>query len=547
MLSRLQVLRGLTTGKTAVAPAPELVPEAPEVFPELGELPELVTVSRPEVAGRQPLGGGGSVEAPVEASVEPPVAAPEEGSWRSLSRARDAEETKLTPADPGPGSAVAAGSASPVRPKLAVNPGEPSLPPPRPRRLPSVPGGPGPSFIPGTGIPILDRETLTEVTGFPSPSAPPSSNAPQGASWDPWAGSWTGWLLFMRALPDRVRQLDRHQVMALARQIVERARSGDRRARGILGGLLLVIAGTVIAATGGGEAAPETRSPTPGIFTGNGSKRGKSPRVLFQAAASPDQPANYGNFLRRNPFDLTSDDAPSPAPGPVEPVPTAPPPDPGPDVDQVLKSVSLVGTYVSAARQYAILQVKDSPRAQMLEIGDRLELPGPPVESIEVAAIAPREIQVAVRGATRALKMQVEDWKSNAPPAAAPEASAAPAAAAAPNLVAGGDAATAVRKIPRAELDHYLENLHTVLTQVNLQPAYQNGRQVGFRIGNIERGSLLARLGVDNGDVVRFINGQRIDSVQSAYQVYNILRDSTNVEMTVLRNTRPVVLRYLVY
>ena len=53
--------------------------------------------------------------------------------------------------------------------------------------------------------------------------------------------------------------------------------------------------------------------------------------------------------------------------------------------------------------------------------------------------------------------------------------------------------------------------------------------------------------GVQDGDTLRFVNGQRIDSVQSAFQLYNILKESTNVEITVLRNTRPVTLRYVIY
>jgi hypothetical protein len=105
----------------------------------------------------------------------------------------------------------------------------------------------------------------------------------------------------------------------------------------------------------------------------------------------------------------------------------------------------------------------------------------------------------------------------------------------------------AVLRISRRELDSHLDNLNLLLEQVNIQPVFEAGYPAGFRLTGFQRGSFLDRSGLKNNDVVRSVNGRRIDSVQSVFGLSAILRVSTNVEVTVLRGSAPVTLRCVIY
>ncbi|MBI2944829.1 MAG: PDZ domain-containing protein, partial [Candidatus Wallbacteria bacterium] len=102
------------------------------------------------------------------------------------------------------------------------------------------------------------------------------------------------------------------------------------------------------------------------------------------------------------------------------------------------------------------------------------------------------------------------------------------------------------RKVPRGEVDKHLQDLAGLLGTMRIQPYYDGGQPSGFLVTNIRPGSFIDQVGMTNGDILRFVNGQKIDNVQSAFQLYNIFKNSTNVEVTVIRDQRPVTLKYVI-
>jgi general secretion pathway protein C len=75
-------------------------------------------------------------------------------------------------------------------------------------------------------------------------------------------------------------------------------------------------------------------------------------------------------------------------------------------------------------------------------------------------------------------------------------------------------------------------------------PVKEDGRIVGVRIGNVGKGSLLAKLGIRNGDQIKSINGFSVTTPEQALKAYAGLRTASDLTVTVKRKGKPVTLDY---
>jgi general secretion pathway protein C len=84
--------------------------------------------------------------------------------------------------------------------------------------------------------------------------------------------------------------------------------------------------------------------------------------------------------------------------------------------------------------------------------------------------------------------------------------------------------------ISRKIIDGALSDLSHLATQARIVPAPN-----GFRIFAILPDSLYARIGVENGDVIRRINGYDINSPDKALEIYQKLRDASRIQLEIER------------
>jgi general secretion pathway protein C len=80
-------------------------------------------------------------------------------------------------------------------------------------------------------------------------------------------------------------------------------------------------------------------------------------------------------------------------------------------------------------------------------------------------------------------------------------------------------------EIQKNVIDSALSNLNTLATQARLVPSFRNGVANGFKLFQIQPGSLYAAIGIQNGDVITRINGYEINSPDKALEIYQKLRD----------------------
>ncbi len=98
--------------------------------------------------------------------------------------------------------------------------------------------------------------------------------------------------------------------------------------------------------------------------------------------------------------------------------------------------------------------------------------------------------------------------------------------------------------IQRSLLDKLLGDMNGLARTARIIPASANGRATGFRFVAIRPNTFYARIGLQNGDVVRAINGHEMTSPDRALDVYSKLRSASHLNLAVLRGAQPINIDY---
>lgn len=98
--------------------------------------------------------------------------------------------------------------------------------------------------------------------------------------------------------------------------------------------------------------------------------------------------------------------------------------------------------------------------------------------------------------------------------------------------------------IQRGLVNKILENQAELMRTARIIPHEQNGRVVGVKLYGIRRNSLLGRLGLQNGDMLRTINGFDMTSPDSALEAYARLRNAEHLSVSVVRRGQPQTIDY---
>jgi len=97
--------------------------------------------------------------------------------------------------------------------------------------------------------------------------------------------------------------------------------------------------------------------------------------------------------------------------------------------------------------------------------------------------------------------------------------------------------------IRRQDLQKATGNLNALATQARIVPAKKEN---GFRILNIRNGSLYQKIGIQNGDIVRSINGIEISSPDKALEAYSRLQSASNISIDIIRRGGNQTLEYTI-
>jgi general secretion pathway protein C len=99
-------------------------------------------------------------------------------------------------------------------------------------------------------------------------------------------------------------------------------------------------------------------------------------------------------------------------------------------------------------------------------------------------------------------------------------------------------------QVQRSLVDKLLSNQAELMRSARVVPHEENGRVVGVKLYGIRRSSLLGKLGIQNGDMLRTINGFDMTSPDSALEAFAKLRSANNLSVAMVRRGSAVTMEY---
>ena len=137
-----------------------------------------------------------------------------------------------------------------------------------------------------------------------------------------------------------------------------------------------------------------------------------------------------------------------------------------------------------------------------------------------------------------------------ATPAAA--ATPAPTAPAAPGGNEFGDLDKSIQcnggncTIERALVDKALGNLTGLSAMARFVPSMRDGKPNGFKVYAIRPNSLFGKIGLQNGDTIKQINGNEMSTPDQALSLFTKLRSASHLTMQVERRSETVTMDYTI-
>lgn len=101
-------------------------------------------------------------------------------------------------------------------------------------------------------------------------------------------------------------------------------------------------------------------------------------------------------------------------------------------------------------------------------------------------------------------------------------------------------------EIPRRSLEAALGDVAARAADARFVPALQGGAMRGFRALAVQPGSFIAGMGIEDGDVIRRIDGYAIDSAQKLLELYQRIPGASRVTVEVERAGQIVRREYLI-
>ena len=101
-------------------------------------------------------------------------------------------------------------------------------------------------------------------------------------------------------------------------------------------------------------------------------------------------------------------------------------------------------------------------------------------------------------------------------------------------------------ELDRALVDKTLLDPSAAAEGVRVTPVTVDGKPGGFRLFRVMPTSMLAHMGLRNGDVLQAINGMELTTADKTIEAYGKLRAATNFQLSVKRAGAGVTLDYTI-
>ncbi len=201
---------------------------------------------------------------------------------------------------------------------------------------------------------------------------------------------------------------------------------------------------------------------------------------------------------------------------------------------------TLVGTIVGRATSFAIIENKRTKEQSLYRVGHIL-MGGARITDVE------RNRIVILRGGNKEiLEVAYTPKQSGSKGRQARRSTPSPVPAAL--VPTRGEGVRQISKdqwvLDRQEIDGAINNLPQLLTKARIIPNFNNGKPDGFRIFAISKGSLYAKIGLQNGDILHRVNGIEVKDPKNFLQVFEQLKDESQITVDLVRRNENETFNY---
>ncbi|QKF68002.1 type II secretion/transformation system, C protein [Arcobacter venerupis] len=98
--------------------------------------------------------------------------------------------------------------------------------------------------------------------------------------------------------------------------------------------------------------------------------------------------------------------------------------------------------------------------------------------------------------------------------------------------------------ISRDYLNSYTSNIEKIWENIAIDEIKNDNKVEGFKISKITKNSVFEKIGLKEGDIIKTINNNALNSYGDAMKVYNNIKDTTYLNIEVLRKNELVELNY---
>lgn len=274
-----------------------------------------------------------------------------------------------------------------------------------------------------------------------------------------------------------------------------------------------------------------------------------SPRASAAVPSTRNQPRNSDQILRRNVFCSACGNV-------LDPGPTATveeseseseePVDPNQPLGPCDGNLRLVGSLVNTRNpeRSTAAVAGGTGDAEIYRVG--MDVEGRAIRAVHTSSLV---LQPASGGPCR-LAMFVPQPTTPPPARPTPAVRAQRANASGPDDAALDEGINKVSdtqyNVQRSLLDSLLEDQAALMKLARVIPHQENGRTVGVKLYGIRRNSVLGRLGIQNGDMLRTINGFDMSDATGALEAFAKLRGADSLSVSLVRRGNPQTYEYTV-
>ena len=104
-----------------------------------------------------------------------------------------------------------------------------------------------------------------------------------------------------------------------------------------------------------------------------------------------------------------------------------------------------------------------------------------------------------------------------------------------------------VRRIASTEVKKAIANPTNIWKNIGLREHFSKGKQDGFKVSFVRKGTVFESLGLKVGDVIQSVNNKELKNNAQAFSAYKEFKDAKALKLTILRGKTTMELEYEIF